>query len=99
MFSSVSGETRRMLVGSNVDLNYEFKLFMTEQAIHDILPNLDHLGDLYLESPLSEPEFYKSYVEKKNYFYFLIGLSITVLLVLIYIVKITCLVPKTPNKG
>ena len=90
---------RRMLPGSSVDLNYNFKIKLTEEAIHDVLPNLGHLGDLYLDYPLEDPEFYKSCLENVQYYHFIFGLIVTILLFLAYLIKVCCVMPSTKNRG
>lgn len=72
---------------------------ISEQAIHDVLPSLDHLGDLYLDYPMSDPEFYRSYIEQKPFYHFTFGLVITLLLFILYSSKVLFVIPETKNRG
>lgn len=49
----------RLLAGS-INLNYLFKLDMTESAIQAILPTATHLGALSLSNPADNPSFIRS---------------------------------------
>lgn len=71
---------------------------MSETAVHEVLPGLDLKGDLNLDYPLEDPEFYRSYIEHKDYKYYLFGLFITIILLLGYLLKV-CILPDTKIRG
>lgn len=64
-----------------------------------MLPSLEHVGDLYLDYPLDDPSFYRSYVEQRHYKHYVFGLLVTLALFAAYLVKVCCLMPATKNRG
>lgn len=92
-------ETDRLLMGTNVDLNYQFKLEMTESSIQAILPGSSHSGSLSLKSTASDPEFVRSIYSQVTYNYHYIGLILTLFMLIIYIVKATVSVPDSDDQG
>lgn len=56
---------KRLLQSTNVDLNYEFQLEMTESAIQAILPSSTHTGSLSLKSLADDPSFVRSLYSQK----------------------------------
>lgn len=90
---------RRLLQDTSTDLGFNLKFMLNEQATHDIMPKLAHLGDLYLDYPYSDPEFYESYLRNRPYYYFIFGLAITLVLLIGYTVKLCCLSPRSRDRG
>ena len=89
----------RLLMGTNVDLNYQFKLDMTDSSIQAILPSSSHTGSLSLKSTASDPEFIRSIYSQVKYNYHYIGLILTLLMFVIYIIKATVSVPDSDDQG
>lgn len=90
---------RRLLAEMSLDLGYNLKLMLSEKATHDLMPSLDHMGDLYLDYPYSDPAFYQSYIQNRTYNYHIFGLVITILLFLVYTIKLCCVLPKSQDRG
>lgn len=63
------------------------------------MPKLDHLGDLYLDYPYSDPAFYESYLRNRSYNYFVIGLVLTLVMVIGYTGRICCVLPGSRDRG
>lgn len=91
--------SRRMLEDASLDLGFNLKFMLNEKATHDIMPSLDHLGDLYLDYPYSDSAFYESFIRNKSYSYYIIGLIFTLLLLVGYSVKLCCLLPRGQDRG
>lgn len=72
---------------------------LSEKATHDLMPSLDHMGDLYLDYPYSDPAFYQSYIRNRTYNYYIFGLVITILLFIGYSVKLCCVIPRSQDRG
>lgn len=45
---------KRLLADTSVDLDFNLKFMLTQDAAHDIMPNVDQVGDLYLGYPYSD---------------------------------------------
>lgn len=54
---------------------------------------------MYLEYKLDDPEFYKSVIKNNTQYYWLFGCFITVILIMLYLLKICWTIPKTSNTG
>ena len=93
--------SNRLLLSSSNSVNMMYKLnfMMSEQSIHDVQPNLDHFGSLLLNNQMDDATFYRSCLKHRTYHYYIFGLAITVLLFLIYFVKVCCLLPATKDRG
>lgn len=87
------------LLSSNINLNYQFKLEMTETAIQSILPSSDHAGALSLSNPAENPSFIRSVYTTLPYNYHYFGLIMTLLMFVIYFVKAVVSVPQSDDQG
>jgi len=66
----------------------------------EILPTLDTYGqDLALQYKLDSPEFYKSIIKKDTYYYWVFGIVVTIILALLYLLKICWTAPRTNDTG
>lgn len=64
------------------------------------MPNLDTNGqDLALQYRLDSPEFYKSIIQKKVYYYWIFGVGVTFTLLSLYFLKICWTVPRSSDTG
>jgi hypothetical protein len=84
---------------SNIDLNYQFKLDMTESAIQSILPDSAHSGSLSLSNPADNPSFIRSVYTQLPYNYHYFGLVVTLLMLITYFIKATISVPQSDDQG
>ena len=82
-----------------IDINYEVQLAMRQAVINEIYPSFDIDTDLMVEYALSEPAFYRSLLAEHSLHYFVIGISILALLLLEYLLKLSCTAPRTSDKG
>lgn len=89
----------RFLAGSNVDLNYQFKLEMTESAIQSILPSSTHGGSLSLRAPANDPVFIRSLYVQISYNYHYIGYILIFLILVVYFIKAVVTVPNSDDQG
>jgi hypothetical protein len=94
-----SFSSRRLLVTLE-QLNMNLNFNMRKSAVNEIMPSLDTNGqDLTLEYSLNSPEFYKSVIKDKVYYYWLFGLAVTILLIALYLLKICWTLPRTKDTG
>lgn len=49
----IKSTEKRLLQEASIDLGFNLKLMLTQQAVQQIMPNLDQFGDLYLGYPYS----------------------------------------------
>jgi hypothetical protein len=68
-------------------------------AAHDIMPNIDQIGDLYLGYPYSDSAFYDSYISNKSYYYFIFGMIVTLILLVGYTTKLCFYLPTSKERG
>jgi hypothetical protein len=87
------------LLSDSINLNYQFKLDMTESAIQAILPDASHLGALSLSNPAENPSFIRSVYTQLPYNYHYFGLIVTLLMFILYLVKATVSVPQSDDQG
>ena len=45
---------KRLLEDASLDLGFNLKFRLSQDAAHDIMPNIDQIGDLYLGYPYSD---------------------------------------------
>lgn len=83
----------------SADLGFHLRFKLSEQTTHQIMPKLSHFGDLYLDYPYSDPQFYQSYIKNLNFSYHIFGLIITILLLIGFSIKICCFVSQTDDRG
>jgi hypothetical protein len=72
---------------------------LTQDATHDIMPNIDQIGDLYLGYPYTDAAFYDSYISNRTYNYFIFGLIVTVIVLVGYTAKLCYLLPNSKERG
>jgi hypothetical protein len=73
---------------------------MKKEVINQLMPSLDtNNKDLILSYRLDNPEFYKSVLQKQKQYYWLFGMMVTVLIILLYFIKVCCTVPTTKDAG
>ena len=73
--------------------NFKTKIEMTEEGINSLFPEVHHSGSFFMKYKLSEPEFYRSVINTKTYYYQYFGFSVSVILVVLYLVKALFIAP------
>jgi hypothetical protein len=51
------------------------------------MPNLKQVGDLYLTFPYLGSTFYQSFIRTRNYYYFIFGLIVTLVIIIGFSIK------------
>ncbi len=91
--------SRRLLGGFNLNTKMKTKIEMTEVGVNSLFPSVHHTGTFFMKYKLSEPEFYRSVVNTKTYYYEYFGFIISIIVVVLYFVKSMILVPNAIDKG
>lgn len=73
---------------------------MIKQSVaQDVMPNVQQAGDLYLTYSLSDPSFYVSVLRNHQYYYFIFGALVTLMLFIGFSIKLCCIVPRSSDRG
>jgi len=91
--------SRRLLTELSLNTKMKTKIEMTEVGVNSLFPSVHHKGTFYMKYKLSEPEFYRSVVNNKTYYYEYFGLVISIFLVILYFCKSMIIVPDSADKG
>lgn len=91
---------KRLMIGQSFDLNLDSSFEISQPILAQLLPNLLNDQAMILGYSLNNPEFYASLVfAVYNTYYYTIGLALTCILFLNYLMKALCTVPHSNDHG
>jgi len=92
-------DSRRLLNSYSINTKLKTKIEMSEVGVNSLFPSIHHSGNFYMKYKLSEPEFYRSVINTKTYYYQYFGFILSAYLIIIYFCKSMILVPDSADKG